>query len=216
MNFVCDPSSVRALMDRATSSYPVIWSEGDEAPSAGQLTAGRDAMRLRGMQDGRAVERSIGYDHVVGVRIARTPESQLDERATIVVTRHDEPDLLIQPYGPGLLHELADLLSKLCTRDERAERIAIVLPLKADSLETVRALVAAGPPFDPLDKSLSRHEVFLTGREAVFVFSGSDACGSVRQIMSDPGVLRTANRWSEFIDGTPRLAEAVFSWATRA
>jgi hypothetical protein len=197
-------------------AYPVIWSEANEKPSTGRLTPGRQAMTFQGTRDGNEVERSIPYDDVAGISIGRTPGSQLNGRATIVIARRDEPDLLVQPYGPGLLHELADVLSELCAREEPLQRIAIVLPLRADSLETVRALVAGGPPFDPSDKSLSRHEVFLTGREAVFVFSGSDACESVRQIMSDPTVLRSANRWSEFIDGTPRLAEAEFSWPPMA
>jgi len=92
----------------------------------------------------------------------------------------------------------------------------VVLPLKADAVETARALVAEGPPFDPESASLARHEVFITDREAIFVFSGADACESVREIMRTTSVWPAAGRWSLCLDGPPRLAETAYAWPRSA
>jgi hypothetical protein len=183
---------------------------------AGRLTAGYDGLRLEGSTDGRLVRRTLAYRDLDGVRIGRTGADRLNGRPTLVVERKDGPALLVLPLGAGLLLELAELLSELCGGAETVERIAVVLPLRADAAETARTLIGEGPPFDPADKSLARHEVFLTGREAIFVFSGADACESVRRIMRDMSVWPTASRWTDCLDGPPRLADAGYAWTAHA
>lgn len=202
--------------DAAVASYPVRWLEPGEELVTGRLTPGRDALLLEGSHDGRLRRQTLDYRDVGSVRIGRTGAERLNGRTTLVVERRDGPTLLVLPLGPGLLLELADLLAELCSGREPLAQVAVVLPLKEGAAAAAQALIAAGPPFDPADKSLARHEVFLTDREAIFVFSGEDACESVRAIMRDTSVWPTANRWSDWLDGPPRLAEAGYSWPARA
>lgn len=194
------------------ASYPVVWSEQDGPPVTGRLTTLPDELRLEGAAEGRLVTRAFPRDELAGVRIGRTPADRLGNRATIVVERHHAPQILVQPLGPGLLAELADMLAELCSATERVERVALVLPLRQGAVEKAADLIAEGPPFELADKSLARHEVFLTGKEAIFVFTGADACASIRAILRDQSVWSAAERWSRCLSGRPRLAEAGFAW----
>lgn len=196
----------------AATSYPVVWSEPGEEPVTGRLTAAPDALRLEGAAAGRLVTETIAVGGLAGVRIGRASGERLRGRATLVLERREGSDLLVQPLGPGLLAELADMLAELCSASERVDRVAVVLPLKPDALERARELIAEGPPFDPADKSLAQHEVFVTGSEAIFVFTGTDACESVRAIMRDTAVWPAAERWGACLADRPRLAEAGFAW----
>lgn len=200
----------------AGASYPVLWSEldseFDERPVAGTLTVGRNAVRLDGGRGERLVRRTLAYRDLAGVRIGRAHRDLLNGRPAIVVERHEAPALLVRPLGAGLLNELAHLLTQLCATNESVEQIAVVLPLKPGALEAARALVAEGPPFDPADVELERHEVFLAENAAIFIFSGAAACEHVRRFAEDAAVWQAADRWSTCLDGPPRLAEAGFSW----
>jgi hypothetical protein len=198
-------------------SYPVLWSEPDGLLVAGSLTPALDALRFEGARDGRLVERTVSYRDLDGVRIGRTAADRLHGRPTLVVERRDGPELLVLPLGAGLLLELAELVAELCAASTRpVEQIAVVLPLKPEMVETARALVAEGPPFDPDDKSLDRHEIFVTANEAIFVFFGADACASVREIMRDGAVWSAASRWTSCLAGAPRIADAGYAWPDRA
>jgi hypothetical protein len=194
------------------ATYPVLWSEPDEAPVTGTLTLGRDAVELDGGRDGELVQRSIAHRDLAGVRVGRTRDDFLGGRSAIVVERRDAPAVLVRPLGIGLLNELADLLAQLCEQRVRVEQIAVVLPLKPGAIETARALVADGPPFDPAEVEIERHEVFLTEHEGIFVFTGTNACESVRRFAEDTAIWRAADRWAACLDGPPRLAEATFSY----
>jgi hypothetical protein len=50
--------------------------------------------------------------------------------------------------------------------------VAVIVPLKVGHDDRAKEPVAQGPPFDPAALGLERHEVFVTAREAVFVFAG--------------------------------------------
>ncbi len=203
-------------MATIASSYPVLWLEPDGSPAAGQLTPGLDAVRLDGSCDGRVVQHTFAYADLDGVRIGRVRPDLLDGRPALVVEPHGSAPLLVRPLGMGLLAELADLLAELCARSEPVEQIAVVVPLKPEAVDAARALVAEGPPFDLADASLERHEVFFVGSEAMFVFSGANACESIRRILRDATVWSAADRWHEFLAGPPRLVEASFAWAQAA
>lgn len=92
-------------------------------------------------------------------------------------------------------------------------RIVVVAALREGMRDTARLLVQEGPPFDPEQSSLSRHDVYLTEREVVFVFEGPDARHAVERLVGDPGVLRAAGAWRDCLEGRPRLAEPAFAWA---
>jgi hypothetical protein len=90
--------------------------------------------------------------------------------------------------------------------------IAVVAPLKYGAHAEARKLITAGPPFDPDRSPLVRHEVFLTGDEAVFVFEGPDARQAVEQLIGESSVWKAAIAWRRCLAGRPRIAEQVFEW----
>lgn len=92
------------------------------------------------------------------------------------------------------------------------KRFVVVAPLRESMRDQARVLIEQGPPFDLTQTTLASHEVFLTAREAVFVFEGASAKDAVEQLIGEPGVWRSAAAWTECLAGRPRLAEEKFSW----
>ena len=86
-----------------------------------------------------------------------------------MVERADGPYLVTSAgMGAGIVQELVDRLAELRLATPR--RATVVVPLKEGAIERVRELVAKGPPFDPLETALTRHQLLLTPQEAIFVF----------------------------------------------
>jgi hypothetical protein len=92
------------------------------------------------------------------------------------------------------------------------KRVLVVAPLREDAQTTVRLLIQDGPPFDLTGTGLERHEVFLTDREAVFVFEGDDPRVAVERLLGEATVWRAAVAWRECLAGRPRIAEQAFAW----
>jgi len=90
--------------------------------------------------------------------------------------------------------------------------VVVVAPLREGARETARLLIESGPPFDPGSTALTRHQVFLTDREVVFVFEGVEARSAVEHLVGDPGVWKAATAWRECLAGRPRLAEETYTW----
>jgi hypothetical protein len=91
-------------------------------------------------------------------------------------------------------------------------RVAVVVPLRLDSVETARTLIQEGPPFALGDTPLEAHAVYLTETEAVFVFEGPEAREIVEHLVGEADVWQAASAWRACLDGKPRVAETVFSW----
>jgi hypothetical protein len=91
-------------------------------------------------------------------------------------------------------------------------RVAVVVPLKEGARPLAELLIEDGPPFDLEQTALERHEVFLTDREAVFVFEGRDARSAVELLLGEADVWRAATVWRDCLSGQPQLATEVFSW----
>jgi len=91
-------------------------------------------------------------------------------------------------------------------------RVAVVVPLRLDSIEVARGLIAKGPPFELGDSPLEAHCVYLTDSEAVFVFEGPEARAVVERIVGEADVWAAATAWRACVDGKPRVAEPIFSW----
>jgi hypothetical protein len=94
-------------------------------------------------------------------------------------------------------------------------RVAVVVPLRPDALETARRLVEAGPPVDLADTTLESHSVFLSDREAVFVFQGPDVRAVVERLIGEADVWAAATVWRGCLDGKPRIAETAYAWERR-
>jgi len=91
-------------------------------------------------------------------------------------------------------------------------RVAVVVPLRPGAYETAARLVDEGPPFAPADSPLDGHCVFLTEREALFVFEGQNAREVVEQILGEASVWEAATAWRDLLAGKPRVAEIAFAW----
>lgn len=89
---------------------------------------------------------------------------------------------------------------------------AVVVPLKRGAADDARRLLADGPPF-PLERTpLHEHRVYLTEREAVFVFDGPKARAAVEEVLGDAGVWQAAHEWRALLADKPRVAEVAFAW----
>jgi hypothetical protein len=91
-------------------------------------------------------------------------------------------------------------------------RVAVVVPLRPDAVDTARSLVDDGPPFDLGETSLQSHSVYFTDCEAVFVFEGPDARSIVEGLVGESEVWEAATAWRGLLDGKPRVAETVYAW----
>ncbi len=92
------------------------------------------------------------------------------------------------------------------------DRVALIARLKPGTEEQAAQLVAAGPPFDPGDRGLSRHVVYLSAGEVVFVFEGDE----VEWIVEDMVAGRRKSPRSSWraLDGPPDRAPR-YTWRRR-
>jgi hypothetical protein len=91
--------------------------------------------------------------------------------------------------------------------------IVVVAPLKYGSYAAAKALLDTGPPFDPNRTPLVRHDVHLTGDEAVFLFEGPDARLAVQDLIGDATIWASALAWRRLLAGRPRVAEPAYAWS---
>jgi hypothetical protein len=96
--------------------------------------------------------------------------------------------------------------------ERKTSRMVVVVPVKESARAQVRALVAKGPPFDLPGSGLDAHHVFLTEREAIFVFEATDR-SALDRLAANVDVWAAAEKWRVCVAGKPRLAEDAYSWA---
>jgi hypothetical protein len=90
--------------------------------------------------------------------------------------------------------------------------LAVVVPLKEGSRERALALLSGGPPFALEDTKYTRHNVFLTHRELVFVFEVPGEGEALQLPREDLALWKPADAWGELLAETPRVAQERFSW----
>ena len=90
-------------------------------------------------------------------------------------------------------------------------RAVLVLPLAEGAQGRVAELLRGGPPFDPDEVGLGRHQVFLTECEAVFLFE-ADAPDAADRLLTSSRLWAAAAAWKDLVAGPPRLADNAFSW----
>jgi hypothetical protein len=191
-------------------TYGVVWREGEGPIFVGKLELLPRALRL----EGRDASKSIPYDRIVGVRVGRAAAERLDNRPSVVVEPRGGTAVTIATVAQSsLVGEIAERLAELQLGAQRPRRLVVVLPLKPGARDAVRTVLEAGPPFDPAAiPGLDRHEVFLSGDEAVFLFDSNLGADALRALVSQPGFWQSAAAWRDHVAGPPRLAEEVFSW----
>jgi len=95
-------------------------------------------------------------------------------------------------------------------------RLVLVVPLREGTAARARELLDEGPPFELGASELERHEVFLTDREAVFLFETAGDEPPLRLQAGDPTLRKAAAAWRECLAGRPRKAETAFSWTRQS
>ncbi len=193
------------------TTYAVKWREPDGQTYLGRLALGARTLRLDGRQpDGPAGNRQIGYDEILGLRVGTRGADRLDGQPALVVERADGRYLVTSAgIGAGVVQELVDRLAGL--RGSAPRRSTVVVPLKTGALDGVRELVRRGPPFDPTDTALTRHELLLTEQEAIFVFETQSAEG-LAALLAQLDLWAAAVAWRDFVAGPPRLASVAYTW----
>lgn len=201
---------MRQRPSRSSARYAAVFREGTNAPTAGGVVVGGEGLLLIGRLDGESVEVSIPYADLRSVRIGRSGEERLNGHPALVLSRRNASPVLVEPLGAGLLHEFADLLVALTTQHaDSGEQVVVTVPLKAGCCEQAKELVAHGPPFDPAVLGLTRHEVFVGEREAVFVFAGPRVREKIEDATRDPTLWRAGLAWRACIAGRPRLSDSL-------
>ena len=195
------------------TSYGVVWREGDGNLARGKLELLPRVVRMDGMLGSDPVTREIAYDYLAEIRIGRSTEERIDGRPSLVLVPRTGPAIAIASVAQsGVIAEIAERLAALQLGTEGRRRVAVVLPLRRDSQDAVRKLLAAGPPFDPELLGLDRHDVYLTSTEAIFVFESKLGADALEPLLQEPDLWQSAAAWHDHLAGPPQLAEDVYSW----
>jgi hypothetical protein len=100
-------------------------------------------------------------------------------------------------------------------KEEAMGRVAIVARLKEGSGPRAAELIGAGPPFGLAETGITRHSVYLSAGEVVFVFEGHQVEWIVDDLIDDPfrPTLQSAlDSWRSILEGSPRIARERFGW----
>jgi hypothetical protein len=185
--------------------------------SSGCLEVGDEEVVLRGCPD--AEELSIRFDELASIGIGRGVDERVNGTKSLVLERRSGEPVFLAALasfgGVGLLGELNELLARLQAKQGTRARVTVVVPIKRGSADKAVRLVEEGPPFEIEALGIERHQVFVSEREAVFLFEGENAATTVRALLRSPDVLKTAVRWRRILAGRPRLAEECFAWAQK-
>lgn len=195
--------------------YAVVWREAGGPRYAGKLELGPTALRLQGTgPEGRLSVVRLLYEDLSAVKVGRGADERIDGRPALVLERRAGGRIdLVSLDGLGIVHELASRVAELTAGKALVvSRFAVIVPLKAGTRDRARLLLDEGPPFDPETTPLERHHVFLTEREAVFLFEGPKAGTVVDRLVADPAVWKAAVAWRRCLGGPPRLAEEAYAW----
>jgi hypothetical protein len=98
-------------------------------------------------------------------------------------------------------------------------QIAIVARLKEGAEPRAAELLEKGPPFEPGDRGLKRHAVYLSATEVVFVFEGPEVDAVLDDVIGEPFswlLSAVLNEWRPLVDGPPRIARPAYSWEAPA
>lgn len=194
-------------------SYAITWQEPEAEPRSGRLELKSGGLGFEGSNGAGATVEEVDYGELSAVRIARTPGDRLAGRPTLVLERHVGGPIRIAGVAqPGIISELAEHLAALRLGEEQTlSRVVVVLPLQEGAHDRAASVLEQGPPFDPKEAGLERHQVFLTDHEVIFVFE-ADAPEAVNRLVDDTTLWSAAAAWKELVVGPPRLAEEAFSW----
>jgi hypothetical protein len=191
--------------------YAVKWREPDGKTYLGRIELQPKALVLEGRENGSPPKRrTLGYDELGGFHLGRSGAERLDGQPALVVESAGKEFLITSTViHAGVLQELVHRLSEL--RLTAPRRATVVVPLKEGMYESALALAGKGPPFDPANTLLVRHQLLLSQAEAIFVFE-AESEGALEALLGQLDVWAAASAWSTIVGGPPRLAEVVYAW----
>ena len=194
-------------------TYAITWQESDGTRHSGRLELGHDSLRLQGGNGDVSASRVLPYSAIDSFRPARATGDRLQGRPTLLLELHDGTTVRIASVAqPGIVAELSDRLATVTGARLSTDRAVIVVPLKAGAREGAEALIRSGPPFDPREVGLDRHDVYLTESEAVFVFEGDASLFG--EHLAGPGVfVQAMAAWRPLIEGQARYGDPVYTWS---
>jgi hypothetical protein len=170
------------------------------ANPSGKLQLLADAVRVSGSHPGATLD--IPYGDLSAVWL---------DHATIVLERHNGEIIRVRSAAqPRILFELARRLARFLQPKEAVRTFAVIVPLKPGTRERARRLIEHGPPFDPEAVGVRRHQVFVSGNEAVFVFESS--IDALEELLAEPSMLTAAAAWRDCVGGLARIADEAYSW----
>ena len=194
------------------TSYAVVWQEGKDSARAGRLELSPHRVAFEGSDAHGDASETIDFSDLADVRIGRSALDRISGRQTLVLERRNgEPVRIASIVHPGIISELAEQIVSRLGEEHTMSRAVVVLPLREGASERAAELLRRGPPFDPDEVGLDRHQVFLTDREAVFLFE-ADELDAAERLIGDNGFWSAAAAWRELVDGPPRLADDAYSW----
>jgi hypothetical protein len=193
-------------------TYAVTWREADGSECSGRLELGDHEVVLDGRNGELIGRRSVPYGDVRSFRLSRGTGERLSGRPTLLLELAGGEVLSIASVAqPGVVTELADRLASLELGARRSLRAVVVVPLKEEARARAEKLLQGGPPFDPAKLGLEQHEVFVTDREAIFVFEGVPSV-VLQRLFADEAFPAAAEAWEPLVDGTMRYADRVYAW----
>ena len=195
-------------------SYGIVWREGSLPLATGMLELRARDLRFEGLADSQPAAQTIPYEDVAGVRVGRSSAERIDGHPTVILERRAGlPVTLTTVAQSTLIGEIVERLTALQIGGEAQRRTVVVVPILEAAYDAVRALLDAGPPFDPAQMpGLDRHEVFLTRDAVVFLFDSSFGAHAIESLLADPSLWKTAASWHEHLAGPPRIADEAYSW----
>jgi hypothetical protein len=195
------------------ASYAVTWQEPGAKPRSGRLELAERGLVFEGGNGNGPEAHELPYAELHSVHVTHAAGERLDGRPTLVVERRrGGPIRIASIVQPGIISELAEYLAVRDQPEElRVRRLLLVLPLRPGVRDQAAALLRRGPPFDPAEAGLDRHQVFLSEKEAIFAFEADEAT-AVERLADEPALWQALSGWTELVAGPPRLAEDVYSW----
>lgn len=208
----CPSPAFCETLSFVSRTYAVTWQNGEQPAQSGKLELGRVGISLDGSNGFGRVSLLVPYGDLAGIGFAPRRE-RLGGRPTLMLDRHGQAPLRIASVAaPGIISEVGEELASL--RNEHpsfTKPAAVVVPLRQGKRDEVALLLEQGPPFDPNEAGLERHQVFLSDQEAVFVFDLAPG-SSFERLLSDTSVWIAAAAWHDLVAGPPRVATPSFSW----
>jgi hypothetical protein len=91
--------------------------------------------------------------------------------------------------------------------------------LKSGAEPRAAELLAQGPPFDPDEIGLHRHEAYLSADEVVFVFEGAEVDAVLDGLVGypfGPALRGVLDEWRPLVEEPPRVAQSAYDWEREA